>query len=108
MPALAAISAKALPPLPQPTKATCLGKSRSASFGFLANTGSIMLVSSFDSFPSRLLNLGSMGIHNLDFHRSTLQPLASEVVGIDIDCPVSSLHHPADELIGSLSLICPC
>src|SRR2546422_9791883 len=94
MPDLAAIAASALPPLPQPTMARCLCDNRSASFGLRANTGSIIL----NSFQSRLANHGSVGIHDLDFHGSTLQALASEVVRADFNSHVSSLHHPGDEL----------
>src|SRR5437879_6983105 len=82
-PDLAAILAKALPPLPQPTMARCLCDNRSASFGFRANTGSIIL----NSFQSRLVDHGSIGVHDLDFHASTLQALASEVVRVDVNRP---------------------
>src|SRR5437764_15196433 len=81
IPDLAAILAKALPPLPQPTMARCLCDKRSASFGFRANTGSIIL----NSFQSRLVNHGSIGIYDEQFHAITLQALASEVVRVDVD-----------------------
>src|SRR5437016_5068931 len=99
IPARAAMKAMAPPPLPQPTKATCLGNSRSASRGFRANTRSIMLLSSFDGVTSGLLDLESIGIHNLDFHRPAIEPLASEVDRINIDSPVAALHHPRNELV---------
>src|SRR5258707_4900682 len=92
MPARAPISAIALPPLPQPAKATCLRDSRAASWGFRANTGSIMVPASFNRVPSRLLDLGDIGIHDLDFHRSAPEPLASEVERIDVDRLIAALH----------------
>src|SRR5439155_19533543 len=75
-PDLAAILAKALPPLPQPMMARCFRDSRSASFGLRANTGSIIL----NSFQSRLVDHGSIGIYNEQSHPITLQALTSEVV----------------------------
>src|SRR5947209_4023641 len=95
MPDLAAILAKALPPLPQPMMARCLCDNRSASFGFRANTGSIIL----NSFQSRLVNYGSIGIYNEQFHSISLQALSSEVVRIDVDSRILALHHPGDELV---------
>src|SRR2546422_4625388 len=94
-PDLAAILAKALPPLPQPMMARCLRDNLSASFGFRANTGSIIL----NSFLSRLVDHGSAGIHDLDFHGSTFQALASEVERVDADSRVLALHHPGDKLV---------
>src|SRR2546426_4869683 len=94
-PDLAAIAASALPPLPQPTMARCLWDNRSASFGLRANTGSIIL----NSFQSRLVNHGSIGIYDEQFHAIALQTLASEVVRVNVNRPVSSLHHPGNELV---------
>src|SRR6266571_319032 len=96
MPDLAAILAKALPPLPQPTMARCLWDNRSASLGLRANTGSIIL----NSFQSRLVDRGSIGIYNQQFHAIALQALASEVEGVDVNSRIFALHHPGDELAG--------
>src|SRR5438552_3630787 len=95
-PDLAAILAKALPPLPQPTMARCLCDNRSGSFGLRANTGSIIL----NSFQSRLVDHGSVGIHDEQFHVLALQALASEMERVNVNRPVSLLHHPGDELVG--------
>src|SRR5438034_3186928 len=92
-PDLAAIAASALPPLPQPMTARCFRDSRSASFGLRANTGSIILNSS----QSRLVDHGSAGIHDLDFHGSTFQALASEVVRVEVYSRILALHHPGDK-----------
>src|SRR3989449_813493 len=96
MPDLAAILAKALPPLPQPMMARCLCDNRSASFGLRANTGSIIL----NSFQSRLVDHGSIGIYNEQSHAITFQALASEVEGVDVYSRILALHHPGDELVG--------
>jgi len=48
-----------------------------------------------------------MGIHNLDFHRSALQPLASEVERVDVDCSIPTLHYSGDELVGAQRFIDP-
>ena len=48
---------------------------------------------------------GSAGIHDVDFQRFTLQTIASEVERVDVNRPVSSLHHPGDELVGVQSVV---
>jgi hypothetical protein len=65
----------------------------------------MVLFSSFDSVPSRLLDLGDIGIHDLDFHRPAPEPLASEVERVGVDCPISALQHPSDELAGVQGVI---
>ena len=54
---------------------------------------------SFNSVPSRLLDLGDIGIHELDFHRSAAEALASEVEGEYVDRPIAALHCPGNELV---------
>lgn len=58
------------------------------------------MLSFFDCVPSRLLDFGVFGIRDTDFHGPALQPLASEVEGIDVDGPVPPLHDSGDELLG--------
>ena len=54
---------------------------------------------SFNSVPSRLLDLGDIGIHELDLHRSAAEALASEVEGKYVDRRIAALHYPGNELV---------
>ena len=51
------------------------------------------------------MNQGAIGIHDVDFHRSTVEPLASEVERVDVDCPIAPLHDSGDELLGMQGLV---
>jgi hypothetical protein len=64
-----------------------------------------MVLSSFDGFLSRLLDLGNIGIHDFDFHGPAPEPLTSEVLRVDVDSPVPALHYSGDELVGMQRVI---